>query len=105
MVVLVVVVVVLVVVFLVRGIDCTTDGLVDDSVVVAYTMVGLFVVNVRLMRGMLCTTDTCSCNGDMVVALKPVPFEEEYETLFISPLASTKPNVPLMLPKTSRLST
>jgi len=102
----VVLVLVLVVVFRARGIDCTTDDLVDASVVVAYTMFGFFVdVDVRLSRGMLCTTDTCSCNGDIVVALKPVPFDDEYETLFISPSASTKPNVPLILPRTSRLST
>ncbi|KAK1135173.1 hypothetical protein K0M31_007944 [Melipona bicolor] len=68
-------------------------------------MLGFLVVVVRFVRGMLCTTDTCSCNGDTVVALNPVPLEEEYDTLFISPSASTKPNVPLMLPRTSRLST
>lgn len=103
---LVVVVVVLVVVFLVLGIDCTTDDFVDASGVVAYMTFGFLVVaDVRLIRGMFWTTDTCSCDGGIVVALKPVPFDDEYETLLISPSASTKPNVPLMLPRTSRLST
>lgn len=54
MVLVVVVVMVPVLVFLVRGIDCTTDDFVGASVVVAYITFGFLVVDVvRLIRGML----------------------------------------------------
>ena len=75
---LVVVVDVVVVLRDLDGIGWTTDDFEDDdSVDVAYTTVGLRVVELRFTLGILWTTDICSCNGDTEVALNPVPFDDE----------------------------